>query len=495
MANEPDERWSLTGSFRVIGEEIAPTFFKFFARLPKLAQRSIKLIIPFLFMLVITILPIDIDQQIKYALAVFVCISMLWTFGSLPLPVTALLVPVLLTFYGIFPTAEEALMPFANPVVYLLMGGLILAEAFRKHGLDRRIAYMIVSRSEGNIHLTLLTLMLVSAVLSMWISNTATVALLIPVVLGIASRAGEDKNRLSMQFLMGIGVGAAIGGMATITGSAPNAVASGLLAKETTWTFIDWMKLGMPASIILLIISWQVLIRAFPVKSSFLELGMIKKELESMGPLRSGERRTLFIFLPTVAFWIAGADIGSWFGFPASFMSAAIVALSASVLLFATRTLEWQDARTISWEIFLIVGAGLALGEGLEASGAADWIADQLVSLTGDLSLILIMLIVSLISITLSNLMSNTATAAILVPILIGMSSALMIDPKFLVLVCALSVSVSFITPIGTPPFTLIFSTGVLSRENIARGGLRITLPAVLIITGLTYLLVELGFV
>ncbi|HDP96593.1 MAG TPA: SLC13/DASS family transporter [Euryarchaeota archaeon] len=494
MADDSDGRWSITGSIRVIGEEIAPTFFKFFAKLPKLAQRSIKLIIPFLFMLVITILPVDLDSQIKYALAVFVCISMLWTFGSLPLPVTALLVPVLLTFYGIFPTAE-ALMPFANPVVYLLMGGLIMAEAFRKHGLDRRLAYAIVSKSEGNLHLTLLTLMVVSAVLSMWISNTATVALLIPVVLGIASRAGEDKGRLSMQFLMGIGVGAAIGGMATITGSAPNAVASGLLANETPWTFIDWMKLGLPASIVILIISWQILIRAFPVGISFLELGAIKKELESMGPLRMGEKKTLFIFLPTVALWIAGADIGALFGFPASFMSAAIVALSASVLLFATRTLDWQDARTISWEIFLIVGAGLALGEGLDASGAADWIAGQLVSLTGGLSLIIIMLIVSLISVLLSNLMSNTATAAILVPILIGMSSTLMIDPKFLVLVCALSVSVSFITPIGTPPFTLIFSTGVLSRENIARGGLRITLPAVLIITVLTYLLVEFGLV
>ena len=490
---------------RVIGTlgheiiELTPTFFKFFARLPKMAQRSIKILLPFFVLLVLTVVPLSLDQQVQYALAIFVCVAMLWTFGGLPLPVTALLVPVLLTFYGIFGT-DEALKPFADPVVYLLMGGLIMAEAFRKHGVDRRLAYSIVARFGGDVGKILFSFMLVAAALSMWISNTAAVALMIPVVLGIAARAGEEKGKLSILFLLGIGIGSAIGGMATITGSAPNAVASSLLAQRlaeqgATWTFVDWMKVGLPISIALLAISWFVLRRLFPVRIESLNITSVRTELAEMGHLSQGEKKTLGIFFPTVILWVAGANIGAMLGFPASFMSAAIVALSAAVLLFASKTLDWQDARSISWDIFLIIGAGLALGEGLQQSGAADWMAGVLISLTGDLHIFIIMLVVSLVSVAFSNFMSNTATAAILVPILIGMSDELMVDPKLLVLVCALSVSVSFITPIGTPPFTLIYSTGILSRKDIARSGLRVSLPAVFAISALVYLMVKLGLV
>ncbi len=485
------------GGFEMFGAEIvdlAPSFFKPFARLSKLTQRSIKLSLPFAFLVILTVAPLGLDQQVQHALAIFVCISMLWTFGALPLPVTALLVPVLLTFYGIFPTAD-ALVPFADPVVYLLMGGLILAEAFRKHGLDRRLAFSVVSRFGGKVSMILLSFMLVSAVLSMWISNTATVALLIPVVLGIAARAEKEKGRLSVLFLLGVGIGSAIGGMATVTGSAPNAVASGLLARETAWSFVDWMIVGLPTSLILLVLAWALLQKVFPIQTKSLEIAPVSKELKEMGALSAGEKKTLGIFVPTVALWIAGADIGALFGVPPSFMSATIVALGAAVLLFATKTLEWQDARTISWDIFLVIGAGLALGEGLQESGAAQWMADQITSVTGDFHVLVIMLIVAAVSVVLSNFMSNTATAAILAPVLIGMSSSLGIDPKFLVLACAFSVSLSFITPIGTPPFTLIFSTGLVSRRDIALGGIRVTLPAMLIVVGMVYLMIEFGIV
>jgi sodium-dependent dicarboxylate transporter 2/3/5 len=492
----------IAGTIEAIGHEIVeitPTFFKFFAKLPRMAQRSIKILLPFLVLLLLTVLPLPLDQQVQYALAIFVCVSMLWTFGGLPLPVTALLVPVLLTFYGIFGT-DDALMPFADPVVYLLMGGLIMAEAFRKHGVDRRLAYSIVASFGGDVGKILLSFMLVAAVLSMWISNTATVALMIPVVLGIAARAGEEKGRLSILFLLGVGIGSAIGGMATITGSAPNAVASSLLAQRlaeegATWTFVDWMKIGLPTSMGLLGLSWVVLRRIFPVRTAHINIASVRKELVEMGGLSPGEKKTLGIFFPTVILWVAGADIGAMLGFPASFMSAAIVALSAAVLLFASKTLDWQDARSISWDIFLIIGAGLALGEGLQQSGAADWMAGVLVSLTGDLHIFFIMLVVSLVSVAFSNFMSNTATAAILAPILIGMSDELMVDPKLLVLVCALSVSISFITPIGTPPFTLIYSTGIISRRDLARSGLRVSLPAVFVIASLVYLMVRFGLV
>ncbi|MEM3038897.1 MAG: SLC13 family permease [Thermoplasmata archaeon] len=497
MSSRGEPEKSYSESLREFGRDalkIAPTFFKFFGKLPMLAQRSIKISLPFIVLAVFTFVPMPVEIQIQHMLGIFLCVAMLWTFGALPLPVTALLVPVLLTFYGIFPT-DKALIPFANPVVYLLMGGLIIAEAFRKHGIDRRLAYALVSRFGGDIGKTLFSLMLVAAILSMWISNTATVALLIPVVLGIAAWAGEEKNKLAVLMLLGVGMGSAIGGMATITGSAPNAIVSGLLAERTSWTFLDWMKVGVPTSVILLIIAWFILLKTFPIRTRQLDVGALKEGLRSMGPISKGEKKTLGIFFPTVILWVAGADIGALFGFPPSFMSATIVALTAAFLLFLTKTLEWQDARSISWDIFLIIGAGLALGEGMQFSGTAIWIANLLVGYTGGLHVVLIMLAIIALTVALSNFMSNTATVAILAPILLGMSDALGIDAKFLVLACGLSVSLSFATPIGTPPFTLIFSTGMVSRGEIAKGGLKVTLPATLAILAIVYVLVSLGLV
>jgi len=447
----------------------------------------VRLIVPFLFLVVIDLLPIPVEDRIKYTLGTFICVSMLWTFGPLPLPVTAILVPVLLTFFGIFPAAE-ALQPFADPVVYLIMGGLILAEAFRKNGIDRRLSYMMISRLGEDSRMTLLAFMLVSAILSMWVSNTATVALLIPVVLSVT--AGRSK----VQYLLGIGFASAIGGMATITGSPPNAVTSGLLARETSWTFVDWMTVGLPVSIILLFISWHILVRLYP-EGDTIDIDQVRRRLEEMGPLSNGEKRTLFIFFPTVVLWIVGAEIGALFDFPPGVMSATIVALAASFLLFTSKALEWEDARHISWEIFLIVGAGLALGEGMEVSGTAEWIAEGLVSVIGSWEVVLMVLVIIAATVAITNLMSNTATAAIFVPILIGISATLGIDPKFLVLACGFAVSLSFITPIGTPPLTLIYAQGDVGRQEMARGGIAVTVPAIMVLAPAIFLLVDLGVV
>jgi len=473
---------------------LKPTFFRFFGRLPKLAQRSIKSLLPFAFLIIIALLPLGIEPTIQYALAVFVCVAMLWTFGSFPLAVTALLVPVLLTFFGIF-RAAEALEPFADPVVYLLMGGLIIAEAFRRNGLDKRLAYYLISIMGGEMRRVLLALMLTAAFLSMWISNTAAVALLIPVAFGIASKAGEDKAKMSLLFLLGIGIASVFGGMATITGSPPNAITSGLLARETVWTFFDWMKIGVPLSVLLLGMLYWVLPRIMKVERRSIDISAIREELKTLGPLKPGEKKTLLVFFPTVALWILGSEIASSLGFSEGFMSAAIVALSSAFLLFAIKALDWNDAKNISWEVFLIVGAGLALGEGLQASGAAEWMADIIANSIGAYGIPVMMLVVAIFCVVLTNFMSNTATAAVMVPILIGVSSSLGLDPKFLVLVTGFAVGISFITPIGTPPITLIYSTGSVTRRDLARTGLIIGVPATLAVVALVFLSVNFGLV
>ncbi len=454
-------------------------FFHFFRRMRPGHQRVFKLVVPFLTLAIFVLLPLDLERSVQDALGIFLCIAMMWTFESLPLPATALLVPVLLTLFGVFPAAQ-ALEPYADPVVFLMIGGLILAESFRHNGLDRRMAYMMVLRAGGDRDRTLLYLMITSAFLSMWISNTATVAILIPVVLGITSRLKGLEDGVTARMLLGTGIGSVAGGMMTVTGSAPNAIAAGLLSQEAPFTFLDWMSVGVPMGAVLLITAWFLLIRLFPSHGERLEVDDLRHDLKEMGGLSGGEKRTLLVFLPTVALWVVGADIASFFDLPPSFMSAAVVALTASVALFIVRAIDWDHARSISWDVFLIIGSGLALGEALVFSGAAQWLADSLGDALLGAQLIVVLMAVALVTISLTNFISNTATAAMLIPILLGLARALDVSPQLLVLTCGLCVSLSFITPIGTPPITLIYSTKRVSRRDLAKAGVVITVPVAL---------------
>lgn len=456
-------------------------FFKFFRGLSPVQQRAFKLILPFLALAVFVLAPMDLDRQVQDSLGIFMCIAMMWTFESLPLPVTALLVPVLLTLFGVFPAAD-ALAPYADPVVFLMIGGLILAEALRSNGLDKRLAYQMVLRAGGDRNKTLFFLMAAAAFLSMWISNTAAVAILIPVVLGISSRLQGMGEHVTVRMLLGIGIGSAAGGMMTVTGSAPNAIAAGLLSKEHAFTFLDWMSVGVPAGLILLFLAWFLLTRLFPSHGEILQLEDLRRESEDLGPLSGGEKRTLMVFLPTVVLWVFGAEIASWLGLPPSFMSAAVVALASCVFLFVVKAIDWENARSISWDVFLIIGSGLALGEGLVYSGAAQWIADALGDALLGTQLFMVLLAVAFVTVAITNFISNTATAAMFIPILIGLSVALGVRPELLVLTCGLCVSLSFITPIGTPPFTLIYATRKVSRKDMAKAGIVITVPSVIAI-------------
>ena len=463
-------------------------------RLPRWLIVFITLVLPFLAMGVVALSPLDLEPPIKYTLAVFVCVSMLWTFGSLPLAVTALLVPILLTLFGLT-TVAGALQPFGDPVVFLRTGGLIIAEAFRVNGLDRRIAFYLVNAADGDVRRTFLALMAVSALLSMWISNTATVALLVPVVLSIAARAEGDGRRIAGLFLIGICISTAFGSMATIVGTPVNAIASGLLTNVVPWTFLDWIKIGLVVSVVLLALTYLLLPRILPASSRGIDVAPIRNELKEMGKLSGKEKRVLAVFFPTIVLWVFGGNIADAIGLPSGFLSAAIVSLMAAFVLFAVRAMEWQQARLISWDIFLIIGAGLALGEALEITGTAAWMAMQISSLTGGQSLLVIMLFVGAMTLVVTTFLSNTATVAILVPIVISVSAGLGTDPRYLVLVTAFCASISFITPVGTPPVTIAYATGKFNRTELAKAGLLIGIPAMLLVVFLVYGLISIGWI
>lgn len=469
-------------------------FFSLLDRIPPKRLTALTIIIPFLFLFGIALAPLDMDANIKYALAILVCVSMLWTFGMIPLAVTALLVPVLLTAFGIF-TPTEALAPFADPVVFLLVGGLIIAETFRRNNMDKRLSYFLVKAARGDIKRTLIALMVSAALLSMWISNTATVALLIPVALSVASQAGKDRLKVAGLFLIGISMATAFGSLSTIVGSPTNAITSALLSKEVSWTFLDWMVVGIPVAAACLALVYLVLPLAIRVPKGQLDTKEVGERLKDLGPMKRMEKTVLVIFAVTILLWIFGSQIASATGLPGGLANAGIIALLAAVAMFFVGAVGWEDAKNIAWDVFLIIGAGLALGEALEATGAAQLLAQGLASFAGGYSIIVTMLVFACMSFILTTFLSNTATAALLVPVAISTSAALEMDPRFLALTVGMVASISLVTPVGTPPVTLAYSTNTFTRAELAKAGLIIGLPAMVLITFMIWAFVSLGLI
>lgn len=499
---------------------LRPTFFKFFGRLGVWTRKTIKLLIPFSILLIFTFVPLGIERNIQYMLGIFLCISLMWAFESLPLPITSLLAPALLVLYDVFPTgpnlpspAEQAFAPFADPVVYVILGGLIIAEAFRRNGIDKRLSLYLISKSKGQFKWLLLAIMFGAALLSMWISNTATAALLIPVTIGIAHRVTQEKekgHRIAVVLLLAVAASTIIGGMATIIGSSPNAVASGFLVKAgVDWDFVDWMIVGLPLSMIILLMSWVILLKFYPVDVDVIDLSWVEEERKELGPISNDEKKVLIVFGGAVAFWIFGERVALLLhiGVPyiEGFNAPAVVAALAAVLLFVTKALDWEDAKLIPWGLFLIVGAGLSIGRAMIDSGTADWMGNGIISGTsflevlGDpLYLMILLLAIAFLAVILSNFMNNTATAAVLIPIMISMALTpkfLGIDVRVFVLPVAFSMVLAFATPVATPSSTLVYGTGMVTKRELAITGILISAPAVIITVLFSFLMAHFGLV
>lgn len=492
---------------------IKPTIIHSFARLGEWTRRTIKLLIPLAVLLIFTFVPMGIEPiSAQYALGIFIFIALMWTMESLPLPVTSLMVPVLLVIYGIFgdprvypDPARAAFAPFATPVIYLVLGGIVISVAFRKTHLDARFAYLIVAKSKGNFETLLLAMMLACGVLSMWISNTATAALLIPVAIGIAGRAGTNKeqsDQYAVALLLGIGASAAIGGMATIVGTSANAVSAQFITEAigaSNFGFVSWMIAGLPLSILLLFLSWWIITKMYPVSKEEIDISWVHDELDSMGKVTSAEKKVLAILGGTIVFWIVGEDLASLFLppqlFPGAFANAAIVSMIAAILLFVTRTLDWEDAKLIPWGVFLIIGAGLALGQGLEVAEFNDLLSGGIKTIAGPLALsvvgiFLFILLIAFVVVAMSNFVNNTATVAFFVPLMIVLASSLFSEMRADViggymLLFGLSVgmaaAIAFMTPVAHPPSTLIYGTGIVTKKDMFKCGLAITIPSVII--------------
>jgi sodium-dependent dicarboxylate transporter 2/3/5 len=440
--------------------------------------------------------PPGLSAEGQRALALFVFTGAILSLEPVSLPIAALLVPICQIALGI-DTASGAFAPFGQPVLFLILGSLFLAEALRKHGLTRRIALFTIVLSKGKVHTLLMGLMWVSALLSMWVLNTATVAVLIPVAITIVQhvRPNERAGRALEVLILGIAFGASIGGMGTVMGSGENAIASGLLDQLGEFGFIDWLSYGGPMVFILLPMSWFLLLRALPIGAVVIDTDPAAKELERLGRLKGPEREIIGVLAISVALWIAGTYIESMLNLPDTLLSSAVVAIGAVALLSIEEVVDWNDLKGVNWGVFFVIGAGLTLGDALDKSGASVWLASMLAPMLQGLPYEILLVVLVLVGFSITQFMNNVTLGAILAPVLITLAEASGIAPARMVIPTIMAVALAFMLPNASARMTLAAVTGAVERKNMVWAGLVVGLPSAVVVMIFFYLMSRIGVI
>lgn len=441
--------------------------------------------------------PQDLPPAGKKALAVFVFTSSIFTLQPVSLPFASLMVFVSMVMLGVA-DATQAFRALSRPIVILILGSLFIAEALRKHGLTRRFALSSIVASGGDVKKLLLGLMSIAALLSMWMENTATAAVLIPVTMTIANQIEDrDKAReVTLLLVLGIAYSASLGGMVTITGSASNAVASGFLAEIMTWTFVDWVKYGLPAFIVIFPITWLALPRLVKTSLSKMDITLAREELKSLGPIRPVEWEIIIVMNVTVVLWILGSYIEPILDLPMTVMSPSVVAIVAVAYLSIRGIIVWEDVQDVSWGMLFIIGAGLALGEVMKRTGATDWLAIPITPIVIGTPFLLSLLVLIFFGALVTNVMNNTTVAAVFTPILIGLARQ---DPSLdilqLVIPLTLATTFGYALPSASGRMALISATGIVERRDMIRFGLVMSVISSLVLTVLFYIIRLIGWI
>jgi len=413
-------------------------------------------------------------EALRAGLALFTLIGGLWMTQALHLSVTALLVPLLAVAAGLM-SLREALASFAHPIIFLFLGGFALAAALQQQGLDRALAHAVLRLSTGRRALAVVLLFGLTALLSMWISNTATAALMLPMALGLLREqdSGDGVGPRERAFvLLGVAYSASIGGIGTLVGSPPNAIA----AAQAGIGFAEWMRFGVPLVLLLLPLMATVLYGLLRPRLG----GQLKLEDEPFD-WTPGRRTTLLIFALTAAGWMAAEPLGRALGIAADVDS--WVAVAAIVALVASRVMDWETVeRQTHWGVLLLFGGGLALSQVMQTSGASRFLADGLVvAMHGASTLWLLLGVVSFV-VFLTELVSNTASAALMVPIFLGVAQVLGLPAPLLAAAIAVAASCAFMLPVATPPNAIVFATDQVPQATMMRCGLVLNLVCITVI-------------
>ncbi|MDV6250828.1 DASS family sodium-coupled anion symporter [Vibrio sp. EA2] len=420
-----------------------------------------------LFIILFNTLPFE--PQVVTGISILVFVAILWLTEAIHVSITALLIPLLAVFLGVFNT-QTALNNFSNSIIFLFLGGFALAAALHKQKLDQAIADKVLLIAQGKMSVAVFMLFGVSAGLSMWISNTATTAMMLPLVLGVMTKLDGDKNHRTFLFvLLGIAYSASIGGIATLVGSPPNAIA----AAEVGLNFTEWMKLGLPISLLLMPVAVLILyIMTKPDLSHKFELDHTPVEWTN------GKKVTLAIFLLTVTLWIFSKPINAMLGGFAKFDT--LVAIGAILLLGASRAVEWKDIeKTTDWGVLILFGGGICLSNVLKETGTSVFLAHSLSGFLEQAGVLLTILAVVAFVVFLTEFASNTASAALLVPVFATIAEALGMSPVILSALIAVAASCAFMLPVATPPNAIVFGTGHIKQKEMMRIGLVLNIACI----------------
>ena len=450
--------------------------------------------------------PDDLEFQGKAILACASWIAIWWVTEPIPIAATSLL-PII-----IFPLSggldiKTTTAAFGHKYVFLFIGSFILAIAIQKWKLHKRIALNIINQVGVNKSNIILGFMIATAFLSMWISNTATSVMILPVGLAIISQLKDDPNTpenenslFGKALMLAIAYSASIGGMATIIGTPPNMIFAGVIKESYNIeiSFFDWFKFGLPLSIFFLFICWFYLTKiAFKFKQKEFSAGKeeVVSQLKGLGKISYEEKTILIVFILTALAWISRSYILVKI---IPNLDDTIIAVISAILLFIlpskkstiknklTKIVDWEDAMKLPWGILLLFGAGMALAQGFDSSGLAIWIGNQLTYLS-DVPLVILLLILIASVNFLTEVTSNMATTAMLLPILVSLAVVLDLHPYYLLVSATLAASCAFMLPVATPPNTVVFGSGLLKIEDMFKKGLWLNLISIITLTFTIY--------
>ncbi len=493
-------------------------------RFENVRRRAGFVLAPVLF-LAVWFLPIPgLAEPAHRLLAVIAAVVTLWITEALPLAVTALLGPTLCVLTGAFvPGAEKPAVQvfrgFADPVIFLFIGSFLLAEAMLHHGLNRRIAFQIlglpgVGRSPARL---LAAFGVITATISMWVSNTATTAMMFPIGMALvhgmarrhSERTGRETNVGGMKFATGLmlmtAFAASVGGIATPVGTPPNLIGLGLIERTlgVKIQFFEWMAFGLPVAVVLVVFLIFHLNRACPAEPGLLydSAGWLSEEKAKLGPVRRGEWNVMAVFALTVLLWLGpGAialalgkdhDAAKWLD---RHLPEAVASLLGAVLLFALPvslkkwefTLGWREATRIDWGTILLFGGGLALGDLMFSTGLARWMGEGLAGALNAHSTLALCALFTAVAIVLSETTSNVASANMVVPVAIAVAQAAGVDPLPPALAACLGASMGFMLPVSTPPNAIVYGSGCVPLLKMVRHGAVLDLVGFLVIVPVT---------
>ncbi len=449
---------------------------------------------PVLFFIFLT-LPFDVVSETgDKVIAVALWMLSWWITEAVSISVTALLPLLLFPILKILPIADVG-ANYGSPIVFLFFGGFVMALALEKVNLHKRIALNIIRLTGTTPNKVILGFMIATATLSMWISNTASTVVMLPIALSVITLLINDEDgftkndqNFALSVMLGIAFSANAGGIATVIGTPPNSVLIGLLENEYNIqiSFLKWMVLGLPFSILLIGISYLVLVKwMFPNKDLKFNASkeVIQTELKKLGPTSGREKMVLAIFGITVFLWIFRTLINSML--PKLGLSDTMISIFAAIALFAIPynfkkrdfIIEWKDTSKLAWGILILFGGGLALAKGMSTSGIVDLVASAIAS--SEISILFTAALLIILMLFMTELMSNVALVAVLAPVVAGIAIGLEIPILYLLIPVTMASSCAFMLPMATPPNAIVFASGYVKVPQMARVGIILNLISV----------------